>query len=148
MSEKEKPQTRPDRTLGAGHDEFWRWTAAGELRLQRCSQCGEIAWPVVSACEVCQSSELHWEKMSGRGKLVSWCTFERDYYHGLLPMPWDTILVELEEGALFISNPQGFSWPEMAVGMPVDLTFLPCQDKAGEFSLPVFRKASEAVAQA
>jgi hypothetical protein len=79
--------------------------------------------------------------MTGRGKLVSWCTFERDYYRGLLPIPWDTILVELEEGPLFISNPEGFSWPEMAVETQVQLTFLRCVDSRGEFALPVFRKA-------
>lgn len=145
MPEPLRPQERPDRTLGPGHDAFWQWTAAGELRLQRCGHCGEIAWPVVAACEVCHSSELRWEKMSGRGKLVSWCTFERDYYRGVLPLPWDTILVELEEGALFISNPQGFSWPEMAVGMPVEVAFVACRDSAGAFALPVFRKSGDAV---
>ena len=51
--------------------------------------------------------------MSGRGTIASWCTFERDYYYGLLPIPWDTILVELEEGPLFISNPQGFTWRDI-----------------------------------
>jgi uncharacterized OB-fold protein len=140
MPEKAEPQARPDRTLGPGHDTFWQWTATGELRLQRCAECGEIAWPVVATCETCGSSDLAWDQMSGRGKLVSWCTFERDYYRGLLPIPWDTILVELEEGPLFISNPQGFSWPDMVAGMPVELSFLACEDQAGAFSLPVFRK--------
>ena len=51
-------------------------------------------------------SNLVWAPMSGRGRIVSWCTFERDYYAGILPIPWETILVELEEGPLFISNPQ------------------------------------------
>jgi uncharacterized protein len=134
-------QTRPDRTLGPGHDTFWAWTAKDELRLQKCGHCGEIAWPVVKACETCGSGELAWTRMSGRGTLVSWCTFERDYNRGLLPIPWDTVLVELEEGALFISNPQGFSWGEMAVGMPVEVEFIPCEDKAGAFALPVFRRA-------
>jgi uncharacterized OB-fold protein len=79
--------------------------------------------------------------MSGRGKIVSWCTFERDYYGGIMPIPHDTILVELEEGPLFVSNPKGFSWPETKVGMPVTLSFLDCEDSAGAFRLPVFEKA-------
>ena len=134
-------QRRPDRTLGPGHDTFWEYCAGGELRIQRCKTCNELSWPVVQACEMCGSHGLEWEKMSGRGKLVSWCTFEREYYKGLLPVPWDTVLVELEEGPLFISNPQDFSWPEMAAGMPVAVEFIPCQDSAGEFALPVFRRA-------
>ncbi len=134
-------EKRPDRTLGPGHDTFWEWTARGELRLQSCTACGEIAWPVVKACEACGSAELEWARMSGRGALASWCTFERDYYRGLLPLPWDTILVELEEGPLFIANPHGFAREEMTVGMPVEVTFIPCEDQAGTFMLPVFRKA-------
>ena len=101
-------QKRPDRTLGPGHDEFWAWCARGELRLQRCGDCGGLSWPVVSACEHCDSTKLTWERMSGRGKLVSWCSFDHDYYRGMLPVPYDTILVELAEGPLFISNPSGF----------------------------------------
>lgn len=133
-------ERRPDRTLGPGHDTFWDWTAKGELHLQQCASCGEIAWPVVKACECCGSAELEWKPMSGRGKLVSWCTFERDYNRGMLAIPWDTVLVELEEGALFIANPEGFAWPEMTVGMPVQVAFVAAEDGAGEFALPVFHK--------
>lgn len=134
-------QKRPDRTLGPGHDEFWAWCARGELRLQRCGDCGGLSWPVVSACEHCDSSKLTWERMSGRGKLVSWCSFDHDYYRGMLPVPYDTILVELAEGPLFISNPSGFGREELAFEMPVSLTFLDCEDTAGAFKLPVFAKA-------
>lgn len=134
-------QQRPDRTLGPGHDTFWEGTARGVLHLQKCDGCSEFAWPVVRACEACGSAEFQWTRMSGRGKLVSWCTFERDYNRGLLPIPWDTVLVELEEGPLFISNPQGFSREEMTVGMPVEVAFITCEDRAGEFALPVFRRA-------
>ena len=133
MSEK-----RPDRTLGAHHDRFWDWCNKGELRLQRCTQCEALVWPVVDACERCNESELVWERMSGSGKIVSWCTFERDYYAGLMPIPWDTILVELDEGPLFLSNPHGFSWREITVGMSVQLNFVECEDSAGTFKLPVF----------
>jgi hypothetical protein len=80
--------------------------------------------------------------MSGDGKIVSWCTFERDYYAGMLPIPWDTILVELKEGPLFLSNPKGFSWQQTRVGMPVRLAFIDCEDSAGTFRLPVFEKAA------
>jgi len=135
------PQKRPDRTLGAPHDSFWDWCAKGELRLQECTGCGHYTWPPLEACEVCGSGELTWQRMSGRGRIASWCTFERDYYYGTMPLPYDTILVELEEGPLFLSNPEGFTWRDIAIGMPVQLTFLDCEDSAGAFSLPVFAKA-------
>ncbi len=72
--------------------------------------------------------------------MVSWCTFEKTYYDDL-PVPWDAILVELEEGPLFVSNRDGFSSEEIENGMPVVVTFLESEDEAGAFRLPVFRKA-------
>ena len=134
-------QKRPDRTLGPGHDEFWAGCARGELRLQRCGCCCGLSWPVVSACEHCDGTQLTWERMSGRGKVVSWCSFDHDYYRGLLPVPYDTILVELAEGPLFISNPSGFGVADFAFEMPVVLTFVDGEDSAGSFKLPVFAKA-------
>jgi uncharacterized OB-fold protein len=127
--------------LGHGHDEFWDWCGKGELRLQRCESCGHISWPVVNACEHCGSGALKWARMSGRGKIVSWCTFERDYYGGVFPLPWDAILVELEEGPLFVSNPEGFTGQDIEAGLPVNLAFIECEDSTGAFKLPVFERA-------
>jgi uncharacterized OB-fold protein len=134
-------QRRPDRTRGQHHDEFWAWCAKGELRLQRCLNCKKLSWPARPLCEYCGHPKLVWERMSGRGEIVSWCSFERDYYGGLLPMPWDTILVELEEGTLFISNPQEFTQIDISFGMKVQVTFIDCEDSSGPFSLPIFRAA-------
>jgi uncharacterized OB-fold protein len=133
-------QKRPDRTRGPEHDAFWDWCARGELRLQRCAACHGLAWPPVRACESCGGADLAWERMSGRGRLASWCAFERDYYNGVLPIPWDVILVELEEGVLFISNPSGFTWKDITLDMPLSLEFVECEDAGGRFQLPVFRR--------
>lgn len=132
---------KPDRTLGPGHDEFWTWCQKGELRVQRCNSCGGLSWPVVGACEHCGSEEMQWERLSGEGKVVSWCSFEHDYYRGVLPVPYDTILVELAEGPLFISNPADFGWQDIVADLPVKLTFIDCEDSAGTFRLPVFARA-------
>jgi uncharacterized OB-fold protein len=134
-------ERRPDRTRGPVHDAFWAWCEKGELRLQRCAACGRLSWPPVEACLHCGSEQLSWEAMSGRGKVASWCAFERDYYNGLLPLPWDVILVELEEGPLFITNPKGFRWEDAELGLRVKLAFLDCEDSVGAFRLPVFEKA-------
>lgn len=136
MSEK-----RPDRTLGPGHDTFWEWCGKGELRLQRCKNCSHLSWPAVRKCESCGEHGFAWERMSGRGKVVSWTTFQQDYYRGVLPVPYDTILVELEEGPLFLSNPKGCTWQDLSPDMPVKLAFIDAEDSAGKFSLPVFERA-------
>ena len=134
-------EKRPNRTLGGPHDTFWEWCAKGELRIQHCAACAQFSWPPVEACEHCGGEALDWQRMSGRGTVASWCSFERDYYGGILPIPWDTILVELEEGPQFISNPSGFGREEIAIGMAVRLDFADCEDGAGRFRLPVFERA-------
>lgn len=133
-------EKRPNRVSGPVHDEFWAWCAKGELHLQRCAACGKLTCPPSPACSHCGSAELTWERMSGRGRLVSWCSFERDYYRGQFPLPWLTILVELEEGPLFLSNPLGLEEQDLRLSMPLTLDFLDCEDAAGLFRLPVFRK--------
>ena len=117
-------EKRPDRTLGAGHDEFWAWCAKGELRLQKCGGCGKVLWPVMAACDGCGGTEFIWERLSGRGKLVSWCTFVRDYYRGIMQVPYDTIGEE-----------------DCVPGLAVEVRFIAAEDSAGAFSLPVFAKA-------
>jgi len=80
--------------------------------------------------------------MSGNGRVVSWCTFQRPY-HRELRVPWTTILVELSEGPLFISNPVDFEYDDVSFGMPVRATFVDCEDDAGAFRLPVFERAGQ-----
>lgn len=133
-------EKRPDRTLGPGHDTFWEWCAKGQLRLQQCARCGGLNWPVRSSCELCGHGAFGWERMSGRGKLVSWCSFHQDYYRGLLAVPYDCILVELAEGPLFMANPAGFTMNRIEPQMAVKLAFLDCEDSAGPFRLPVFER--------
>lgn len=133
-------ERRPDRVRGPRHDEFWAWCDRRELRLQTCGSCGGISWPVVDACEHCGSARLEWARMSGDGKIVSWCVFHYDYYGGTLAIPYETILVELSDGPLFVSNPSGFSAVGAAIGTPVKLAFLACEDSRGSFLLPVFEK--------
>ena len=134
-------EKRPNRSLGPGHDDFWAGCAAGELRIQRCASCDKHSWPVVAACEHCGSAELAFEAMSGKGKIVSWCSFAQDYYRGMMPVPYDTIMVELDEGPIFISNPADFATDDITFEMPVTVTFIDAEDQAGPFKLPVFDKA-------
>jgi uncharacterized OB-fold protein len=134
-------ERRPDRMRGSGHDQFWDWCNREELRLQQCANCGRISWPAVTACAHCGKPDLTWQRMSGAGRIVSWCTFERDYYNGALPLPWETILVELTEGPLFISNPLKFGWRDITANMPVRVAFIDAEDSTGAFKLPVFERA-------
>jgi uncharacterized OB-fold protein len=132
---------RPNRTLGPGHDTFWEWCARGELRLPRCTGCGKLLWPVASACDHCGGGAFTWERQSGRARLVGWNVFAQSYFKGVLDTPYTTILVELEDGPLFVANPVGFGEADMAPGLALELRFVPARDQAGDFDLPVFALA-------
>jgi uncharacterized OB-fold protein len=136
------PDRRPNRTLGGPHDQFWEFCSRGELRLQQCGSCGTFAWPPVKRCGSCRDDRLAWQPVAGTGTLVSWATFEHEY-HPEVPLPWDTILVALDEGPLFVSNPLGFDRHQMSPAMPVQVDFVECEDDAGTFQLPVFRKQAQ-----
>jgi uncharacterized protein len=139
-------QQRPNRALGGEHDEFWAHCASHQLHLQQCGRCDAYTWPPDKQCESCGSGELSWQKVSGRGRLVSWGTFEHRYYPEL-PVPWETILVELAEGPLFISNPAGFDHAGMRPDMELEVRFIECRDSHGQFSLPVFAIPGPATTQ-
>jgi len=49
-------------------------------------------------------------------------------------------LVELEEGPLFISDPLDFGYDDISPDMPVALAFIACEDTAGPFNLPIFKR--------
>ena len=130
---------RPDRTLRKIDVPFWEHCAAGELRIPMCESCRALQWPVAERCEVCGAEEFVWTRMSGRGRLRSSCTFERQY-HDECPPPWHVVLIELDEGPLFVSNlDQEIDDADLDDGMRVDLHFVTCSDAAGTFRLPVFR---------
>lgn len=134
-------QTRPPRTLGPHHDEFWAYCAKDELRVQQCRSCAHLQWPVAARCEQCGSSDFEWRRMSGKATLSSWCAFHHDYYRGTIETPYAVILAKLEEGPLFLSNPVDFDEEDMDIGMRLSVDFIDCVDKAGSFRLPVFRRA-------
>ncbi|MFI7318809.1 Zn-ribbon domain-containing OB-fold protein [Streptomyces venezuelae] len=77
---------------------FWEYAAAGELRIQACTACGELRFPPRPCCPHCQSFDSDWRRMSGRGRIWSYV-----FPHPpLLPAyaeqaPYNAIIVELAE---------------------------------------------------
>lgn len=136
-------ERRPDRLMDGPNADFWAFCNEEKLCLQRCLACAELAWPVTGTCLSCGGREFEWLRCSGNGTVVSWCTFERNYYVDVLPVPWECILVELEEGPLFISNPHGFATPDFAPALRVRLVFRECEDRWGPFKLPVFEQTTD-----
>ncbi len=84
--------------------QFWAYTQKKELRLQKCSDCGKFRWPPGPTCDKCLSDNVEWAPVAGRGKVLSWTTFRRKYFDEY-PAPHTVIVLELDEGPLFVSYP-------------------------------------------
>jgi uncharacterized OB-fold protein len=77
---------------------FWDGALAGELRVQRCAACDRLRFPPRPMCPWCQSTDVEWDTMSGRGTIYSFIVA----HPPLLPSfaavaPYNVALVELDE---------------------------------------------------
>ena len=77
---------------------FWEGTLAGELRVQACGGCARLRFPPRPMCPSCQSTDVEWKTMSGRGTIYSFVV----PHPPLLPAyaavaPYNAVLVELDE---------------------------------------------------
>ena len=97
---------RPVRSMDPYAAQFWAYTQKKELRLQKCSDCGKFRWPPGPTCDKCLSDNAEWAAVAGRGKVLSWTTFRRKYFDEY-PAPHTAIVLELDEGPLFVSYPVG-----------------------------------------
>ncbi len=112
---------------------FWLGCREHRLVVQRCGSCGTWRFPPRPRCASCQSADMSWEEVSGRGEVVSFTMC----HPPVLPayadrVPYNVIVVQLAEGPHVVSNLVDGD-PE--VGMPVAVTFV---DVDGELTLPQF----------
>ena len=120
---------------------MWESVAAGTMRLQRCTACGRWRYPPGASCPNCLSTEASWEPLSGRGRLLSWTTFHRQYLTAY-PPPATCVAVELEEGPILISNVDSAETANLQIDLPVELIYGTHPDG---YALPRFRLAKAAV---
>lgn len=78
---------------------FWEYLRAGEVRLQRCSSCGQWRYPPGPTCPDCLSAVTEWKRIRGTGNLLAWATFHRRYFP-YLPTPYIVAAVTVDEGLL------------------------------------------------
>jgi uncharacterized OB-fold protein len=118
---------------------FWEYCRNGELRAQRCTACGRLRYPPRLTCPQCGSTELEWQKLSGRGKVYTYAISHQAIHPALEGrVPWTTIIVELDEGIRMTSNMIEGSSP-IEIGMSVEVVFDAVDD---EITLPRFKVVS------
>ncbi|MEM8767496.1 MAG: zinc ribbon domain-containing protein, partial [Pseudomonadota bacterium] len=71
----DSPRPLPKPTPETEH--FWEGTREGELRLQRCDDCGAVYFPPRPFCPACSSRSVSVFAASGRATLESYVINER-----------------------------------------------------------------------
>jgi uncharacterized protein len=129
-------RARPAPTPETAH--FWEGTRAGELRLQRCTECGKAYFPPRPFCPHCASRAVQVFRASGKGRLFSYVLHHRPA-PGFTP-PYAIAVVELAEGPRLMTNIVGCpQTPEaLQLDMPLEAVFEKMDD---EITLPLFRPA-------
>ncbi|HKF74831.1 MAG TPA: Zn-ribbon domain-containing OB-fold protein [Candidatus Dormibacteraeota bacterium] len=126
------PETQP----------YWDGARAGELRIQRCTACGDHYFYPRPLCPRCGSEAVEWVTASGRATLHSYVINHRPAPGFENEAPYAIAIVQLEEGPRMMTNLVGVqATPEQLVlDMALEVAF---QDREGT-CIPVFRPAGAA----
>lgn len=100
---------------------YWTGLAEGELRHQRCGDCGNVWLPAREECPRCLSDAVGWQASSGRGRLISWVVYHQAPHASFAQrVPYNVAVVELDEGARLISSVVGPD-EDLRIEHPVEL---------------------------
>ena len=119
MTNSEKPN-KPVPVVDENSQPFFDAAARSELMLQRCSDCHAFLWPYLEICTECLSEDIKWSASSGKGTVHSFVIMHRLFHPGFQDdVPYNLIVVELEEGPRVTSILREIANDDIQVGMQV-----------------------------
>lgn len=113
---------------------FWEGVRAGELRIQKCGDCGEVRHPPGPVCPSCRSVNRTYTPVSGTGEIYSYVVHHDPPVPGI-ETPFVVAVVELPEGVRVVGNIVECPLEKVGIGMPVRVTFREVDD---ELILPMW----------
>ncbi len=134
---KQTPLPLPVPTLD--NQEFWEACNRQELVIQHCPRCDTFRHPPRPLCPGCRQGDLGWKKVSGLGAIYSY-TITHQAIHPALKdrVPWNVIMVDLDEGVRMISHLADCPTEDVRIGMRVQVVF---EEVEAGVTLPYFRPA-------
>jgi len=129
-----RPVVSPDTAF------FWAGTAAGELRIQRCDDCGTLRHPPGPRCPSCGSLTAGHAVAAGTGEVYSYVV----HHHPPVPgkkLPIVIALVQLPEGVRMVGELLGAGPDQVRIGLPVRAEFVRVDD---DLTLPAWRAIAPA----
>jgi len=116
---------------------FWEGCRQGELRVQKCSNCGHIRH-LSPACPQCLKAEHEWVAASGRGTVYSWIVVHQRYNRAFEEdLPYNVTIVELDEGPRMVTSLVDVENEDIKAGTPVEVVF---DRVTEEITLPKFKR--------
>lgn len=115
---------------------YWEGTRQGELRAQKCADCGYLRWPPSPVCPRCLARGHGWVRLSGRGRVYSWIVVHKSQHPAFWGDPFNVAIVELDEGPRLHSNLVEVELGAIRIGLPVEVVF---EKQNDEITLPKFR---------
>ena len=113
---------------------FWDATAQGRIDLAKCDNCGFIPWYPRLICPDCQSTDMTWTTMSGKGTVYSFSITRAGGGRAWKEhLPFVLAYVQLDEGPIMMTNIVDCDVESVEIGMPVTAVF----DDTGEGSAVV-----------
>jgi hypothetical protein len=103
--------------------DFVNYLEKGKIMATRCRRCGQLYFPPRADCPNDLSSDMKWEELSGRCKLLTYTTayfaptgFQED-------VPYVLVLAKCEEGVkVYARLSKGLNEDEIHIGMELKLT--------------------------
>jgi uncharacterized OB-fold protein len=119
--------------------EFWEGTKQELLLIKRCLDCTAFSYYPRPFCPKCWSERVEWCRASGEATLYTWSVVysnDQPPFHDRVP--YVAAVVDLAEGPRMMTNVVDCPFDELAVGMPLRVTF---QSISDEYTIPVFVRA-------
>ncbi|KXA97023.1 hypothetical protein AKJ37_03935 [candidate division MSBL1 archaeon SCGC-AAA259I09] len=93
----------------------------GRIMATRCEDCGELHFPPKMDCSNCLSSDVHWEELNGKAKLLSYTKVNFGLPDFKDDVPYVLAVAKCEEGVNVLSHLEGVDESEVEIGMDLVL---------------------------
>jgi uncharacterized OB-fold protein len=122
---------------------YWQAARQGRLVIQRCQACGTYHHPPLTMCTQCQSENLGYEPVSGKGTIyTSTITHDARTPAFAARQPYAIVWVELDEQPRLrvLTNMPDTPLDQVKIGAKVEVTF---EEIAPDVTIPQFTLISQ-----
>ena len=123
MATEKKDYDKPVPLIEKWSQPFWDSIKTHRPLIRKCKN-GHVNFPYTALCGRCGSHEHQWVPLSGKGTIFSFAIYYQLWHSGWKDdVPYNAVLVELDEGIQVPGDVVGIKNEEIDVGMRVEMAF-------------------------